>query len=113
MLVPFVILLLISPLVVVAMFTCDKLLAIERARFPEQWRAHGSPTPFFQRGNASEDSVASRVAAVRCCLIWAVSMPVWVRNDREAPQLLRRVRVLLILWTFVAFPVFIAAAWLY
>jgi hypothetical protein len=105
--IPLVILIFSSPLVIVAILTFDQLVIIEKERFPEQWKNDGSPATFFRQRNQFERGFRASFATNKYSLAWLFLTPRWVKEDEKAMGVLRRLRVLAVVWNFVAMPLFI------
>jgi hypothetical protein len=109
---PLVIFVLAFPIVVAALLTCDELVELEHDLTPERWAADGMPAPMLRRSAAIPFTLPAMFASTRCCLAWIVSTPEWAYSDPKAARLLRRVRLLLVIWTFVAVPMFVLTSFL-
>ena len=106
---PFFALLCISPIVVVAILSVDELVELERTLVPGQWTADRMPSPMLRRSTATSFTISSMFATTRCGLTWMYRTPEWARRDARAMRLLRRLRALLLFWTFVGVPLFVIA----
>ena len=91
-------------IVIAGLMICDKLIPIERDRYPEQWVLDRRPATFMRRSKTSPQTIQASYAATASCLRWAWSPPAWLRADPAAATLIRRLRMLLIIWTFAAVP---------
>ena len=109
---PLVVFVLAFPIVVAALLTCDELVELEHDLSPEQWAADGMPTPMLRRSAAIPFTAPAMFAAARCYLTWIVATPEWACSEPKAAKLLRRVRILFVLWTFVAVPMFVLTSFL-
>jgi hypothetical protein len=104
--IPEVILILAAPLVIVAMMTFDQLIIIERGQFPAHWRNDGSPATFYQQRSQFKRGIKESFAASKCSLVWIFVTPQWIKGDEKAQGILRRLRIIVALWNFVAMPLF-------
>ncbi|HSB03244.1 MAG TPA: hypothetical protein VLE49_21520 [Anaerolineales bacterium] len=73
-----------------AFFTFDQLVRLEYHSYPSDWEKDGRPRGFFWFPSGWRGSNAS--------LIWLFSTPEWVRNDEKAKKLIRRLRILVLIW---------------
>lgn len=107
---PLVVLLATCPLVIFSMKTFDQLVRLEQERYPAQWEADGRPLPRFGVRSRIVTTLRSSFAAQKCNFVWLFVTPRWVKEDVDARQLLRRMRILVALWNFVAMPLFLLSA---
>jgi hypothetical protein len=90
-------------LVGAAVLAYDDLILFERDRFPDEWTHDGMPTTLIRR-SGRRGGITSTYAAASSCLRWTLFTPSWIRTDRQAAMLIRRIQILLIVWTFVLVP---------
>lgn len=107
---PLIVLLAACPLVIFSMKTFDQLVRLEQERYPEQWEADGRPMPRFGVRSRLVTTFRSSFAAQKCNFVWLFVTPGWAKEDVEARQLLRRMRILVALWNLVAMPLFLVSA---
>jgi len=108
--IPAMILIFAAPLVIMAMLTFDQLVIIEKERFPEQWRNDGSPATFYRQRSQFKKGIKESFATNKCSLVWLFAAPQWIKGDEKAEGILRRLRIIVALWNFVAMPLFIFSA---
>ena len=107
---PLVVLLIFCPLVIFSMLAFDRLVRIEHNEFPEAWAADGKPYPSWRRGPDMRITPRSWFATIRGMFVWLFVTPLWARGHSEASYYLRRMRIFVALWNFVAMPLFILSA---
>jgi hypothetical protein len=90
-------------LVGAAVLAYDDLILFERDRFPDEWTHDGMPTTLIRR-SGRRGGITSTYAAASSCLRWTLFTPSWIRTDRQAAMLIRRIQILLSVWTFVLVP---------
>jgi hypothetical protein len=103
-------LILAAVLVIVAMMTFDQLLIIERERFPEQWMKDGSPATFYRQRSQFKRGIKESFATNKCSMVWLFVTPQWIKGDGNAERILRRLRIIVAVWNFVAMPLVIVSA---
>lgn len=107
---PLIVLVAACPLVIFSMRTFDQLVRLEQERYPEQWVADGRPEARFGVRSKLVRPFRSSFAAQKCNFVWLFVTPRWVREDVDARQLLRRMRILVAVWNLVAMPLFLVSA---
>jgi hypothetical protein len=95
-----------APIAIAAMLAWDALVRIEHDVAHRQWETDGRPTPMLRRSTDIPFTVPGMFASTRCCMAWILSMPPWARDNVRASRLVTRLRLLLLVWTFVAVPLF-------
>jgi len=96
--------------VVAAILTFDRLVHIQRARHPRAWEADGRPGTLWRDRDQFDHSVRTWIATQRCSVSWLFVTRPWMLDDPECRVLHRRHRILAVVWTFVALPLFLASA---
>jgi len=82
--------------------TFDRLIRLQADAHHESWIADGRPHGMFWRAPGG-----SHWAKQRCMMAWPLRTPKWAKSDQEALQLLRRLRVLVLLWNVGVVPLFV------
>lgn len=108
--IPAIILILTAPLVIMAMLTFDQLVILEKAQFPEQWEADGSPATFYRKRGEFKWRIRESFATNKCSLVWLFSTPQWIKGDEKAEGILKRLRIIVAVWNIGAMPLFIVSA---
>ena len=90
--------------------TIDQLIHLEYNSNKVQWENDGRPRGFFwfppeywRKQNASwfgtwKSQYKSNWAFQTVPLFWVFSTPQWIKNDEKAKNLIRRLRVLILVW---------------
>jgi hypothetical protein len=90
--------------------TFDQLIRLEHNSYESQWENDGKPRGFFwfpreywknkSTGWFStwKSQYKSDWAMQRANLIWLFSTPQWIKDNEQAKKLLKRVRVLVLIW---------------
>src|SRR5688572_222538 len=90
--------------------TFDRLVRAQYEFHREAWMADGQPRGFFWRAPGS-NWFASSLATHRLSLTWLFSTPAWATESPPYRALLKRLRMLVLVWNVLligAFVVFIA-----
>ena len=80
-----------------AFFSFDSLVKLQHDRYPDAWKADGSPWGFFWRPRGGE--FAGAFWRGWLSMKWVFATPEWVRADERARLLLRRIRICVAAWT--------------
>jgi amino acid transporter len=75
----------------------DRLVKIEYKKYKEEWIKDSKPRGFFWK--PSEITwFASSLAMQRLSMKWLFKTPVWVTNDLEAKEYLRKLRLYVLIF---------------
>jgi len=75
----------------------DKLVKIEYRKYKEEWMKDGKPRGFFWAPPQST-WFASSLAMQSLSLKWLFKAPEWVKNDFEAKETLRKIRLYVLIF---------------
>ena len=88
----------------------DQLIRYEYNSYRTQWENDGtpkgifwSPREYWRSQNTNwfrnlKSQYKSGWAFQKVCLIWLFSTPQWIKNDNKAKKLLKRLRILVLIW---------------
>jgi hypothetical protein len=103
--------------VLIAVFlTFDQLVRLEYSSYRTNWEKDGGPAGFFWtspehrtfRGRLTRSLTRSRVS-----LTWLFTTPEWIQVDEQARRLVRRLRILVLIWNVGIISVVIVTPLLY
>jgi hypothetical protein len=96
--------------------TFDKLVRLQYASHRAKWEEDGKPRGYFFRPPETKAlggpfvTQSSAWAFQKCSILWVLSTPEWMQQDRQALRLVYRLRVLTVVssagagaWFLVAF----------
>jgi hypothetical protein len=95
-------------IVILAMKTADELVLLQQRHYHDQWVLDGRPVTFLHRSAETPGAAPAIYAAVRASMHWACFTPPWAQQEPRARALIRRFRMLLVLWTVLAVPAIVA-----
>ncbi len=93
-----------------AFFTFDQLVRLEYNSHRAHWEGNGTPRGIFWmprqywRSHSTglpgiwKAQYRSLFAMWKASLVWLFSTPEWIRSDEKARQLIRRLRILALVW---------------
>jgi hypothetical protein len=91
-------------------FTFDQLIRLEYNSYKAQWENDGRPRGIFwfppeywRKQNASwfgrwKSQYKNEWAFQKVALFWVFSTPQWIKDDEKAKNLIRRLRILFLIW---------------
>jgi hypothetical protein len=95
---PIIVFLLLIPILIFAFITFDNLIKLEHEDFHKQWLRDKQPIGMFWRPENYRASFGNRNASQKHMLIWLFKTPNWIEESDVASILLRRFRVLVLIW---------------
>jgi hypothetical protein len=93
-----------------AFLTFDQLIRLEYNSYRAQWEDDGTPRGFFWVPREYwriqspswfgrwKSQYKSSWSMQKANLFWLFSTPLWIKNDEKAKKLLKRMRVLVLIW---------------
>jgi predicted membrane protein len=95
---PIITFFLLIPILIWAFTTFDNLIKLEYESFHEQWIKDKQPVGMFWRPENYRVSFSSGNVSQKYMLVWLFKTPEWVNGSDEASALLKRLRVLVLIW---------------
>ncbi len=94
---PFLLLLLLSPVLIGAFLIFDRLVRLEYREYNGEWENDGKPIGFFWKPpGAMEDMLA--IARTKLCFQWLFKSPHWMLQNPQAMSLVKWLRICVAIW---------------
>jgi hypothetical protein len=106
--IPFILLVLLIPSLIWAFVTFDNLIKLEYHDFYDQWVKDRQPSGMFWKPERQSyfESFRSGTTSQKYMFVWLFKTPEWIAGNDEASRLLKRLRVLVLVWNIGVLVVF-------
>ena len=103
-----IVIILLIPILIWSFNTFDNLIKLEYEKFHQQWLKDGQPPGLYWRPAGYRSSFQSGFATQKSMLILLFKKPEWVASSVKACNLLKKYRILVLIWNISIILWFIA-----